>query len=147
LSRESLTDVRLPPNPSRWGFQRRSKTSMRASKSARVTNSAISYVVTPLTCGPRSKGRRGHFQVTPLALLGLLWSSQTTAARCPAALHAAPHARPGDPRAALHVQPGDLHAAIDAAPSRPSWRQLVTLLAVAPLSLATIGARRAPQPI
>jgi hypothetical protein len=81
-----------------------------------------------------------------LALVFCGVTGLTAASPCPAALHAASHARPGKLRAVSHASPGDLHAALDDAPSQPSRRQLVTRLAVAPLSLATIGARRAPQP-
>ena len=52
-----------------------------------------------------------------------------TAEPCPAALHAASHARPGELRAASHAAPGDLHAALDAAPSLPSGPQHLTPLA------------------
>ena len=46
---------------------RRSKTSTRVSKSARVTNSAISYVVRPpIGPGLPTRGQRGHLQATPL---------------------------------------------------------------------------------
>src|SRR6516162_8567436 len=70
-----------------------------------------------------------------------------TVASCPAALHVASHARPGELRAASHAAPGELCAVLAAAPSQPFGRWHVTPLAVAPLSLATIGERRAPQPI
>src|SRR5215813_15257954 len=66
---------------------------------------------------------------TQSGVSGILQSSQTTAARCPAALHAASHARPGELRAASHAAPGDLHAALDAAPSLPSGPQHLTPLA------------------
>src|SRR6516225_564459 len=125
-------------------FQRRSKTSSRASKNARVTNAAISFVVRPLIgsrtfrsgmvlClgvpvvdaqmdeGPRS-GDPFRLALVFCGVAGL------TAAPCPAALHAASHAQPGELRAASHAAPGDLHAALDAAPSLPSGPQHLTRL-------------------
>src|SRR5262245_57028667 len=78
---------------------------------------------------------RASVKRTALALIAAEWRGLTVATRH-AALHAASHARPGELCAASH-----------AAASRPSGRQHVTPLAVAPQSphfLATIEARRAP---
>src|SRR5262249_23198730 len=135
--------------PSCCGFQRKSKTSTRASKSARVTNAAISYVVRPpiSSCLPQ-KDDGATYRVTPFRLaLVFCGAARLTVALFPSGLHAAPLPPPGGLRAAPHASPGDLHGALAAAPSPPSGHQHVTPLAVAPLSLATIEARREPQPI
>src|SRR5262249_10646112 len=97
---------------------RKSKTSTRASKSARVTNAAISFVARPLIArgaqwdeGPPVGDPHQAF----CRIAGL------TVAPCHAALHAASHARPGA-----------LCAAFAAAPSRPSEPQPVTASEIGP---------------
>src|SRR5262249_6893141 len=107
----------------------------------------------------RSPPRRPYSNVKSMVLVaqfgatavgGTRQEEKATAARCPAALHAASHARPGELRAAAHAPPGHFHAASYAAPSRPSGPQPVTALAVAlwsPHLFATIEVRREPQSI